>query len=222
MSSKKDFFAYCKKFIPEPDFKKLMRNLKKYQNSPQYDDFFVEIIIGLYLRQLGLNAKPGIEIQNLTPDWVIFDDNQKIIGIVEVAHLHIDYQNNQEINNQVEEKKGDEPFIISYWMDGYVDNLIRLIKKISKKATQYKHLSIQENIPLVIATYINAYLTFFDDEIEGLLYNRDKNFYLDFDFVDGVVIIHEVEKFIFDIKYWGNPNKSNKFNIPKNYKLMPR
>jgi len=220
--NKEDFLAQSKIFFPDSDFKKLMRKLKNYQNSPQYDDFFVEIVVGLYLRKLGLNAKQDIQIQNFTPDWVIFDDGKKIKGIIEVAHLHIDHQTVQEIKEQEEKNNDNEPFVVSYWMDGNRDNSKRLINKLSKKAKKYKELSKQENVPLFIATFINAKITFYNDEIEDLLYNDKNSFFSLFDFVDGILVIHEVGNYIFDIRYWGDPNRSNKLNLPRNYCLKSR
>ena len=222
MNSKEDFLTHCREFFIDSDFKKLMRILKNYENSPQYDDFFAEIVVGLYLRKLGLDAKPSIKVRGLTPDWVIFDYDHEIIGTVEVAHLHIDYQTDQELLEQEKKNKGNEPFIITYWMDGNADNSIRLFNILSKKATKYKKLSNEEKIPLVIATYINAKLTFFEDEIEDLLFNNDNSIFSIFDFIDGVLIIHEVGNSFFEIRYRGNPKKLNELNLPKNYNLTIR
>ncbi len=175
--------------------KKLLRH-HSYDDN-QYDDTYIELIVGCYLRTKGLDVRYGKKISGKTPDWSVYDENNVLTGLVEVTHLRPD----KETDEKTFCSKDKRPLIITNWNSEKNDS--RLLEKCMEKAERYKDVVEAEDVYYLIAVFIDGKLLYFDDEIEPIVedvFNSQK-------FLDGILIIDEQNYSTYRFRLWSNPNK---------------
>ena len=148
----------CFEFLSETEQKKFLNKFKQHSSSKiQTMHIFYELILGAYLSSNGFIVKYDFQIGSKKPDWVVFDTSCNTVAIIEMVCHHIDDKTNEIILNQI---KRDEK-IITYFPKTNDPELNRLYSKINKKANIYKNLVIENNVPYIIAVYID-YLAVID------------------------------------------------------------
>jgi len=181
------------------DAVRLQKILSHHDKDGQYDDTFIELIVGCYLRMNGLDVRCAHKIDGKTPDWSVYNTNNNLIGLIEISHLKID----QETDTKTICGTDERPLIYTYWINE--KNNLRLVDKLHKKAKQYKDVVEDNDIYFMIAVFIDSKLYFFEDELEPIV----TEFFMSHGFVDEILIVDEQNYFHFRFRLWSNPRKQN-------------
>lgn len=204
-----DLILQCFEYIFEEVVQEF---IKRFQDQPDDSNgimhTFRELILGAYLNSRGFRARHEYLIDNQTPDWSIFDGEGSIICIVECTNFHIDKATELEIEKQRTEKN-----IVSYWRDGYKDNIARLYQCIWRKATVYKSLIAKLKVPYVIVVFSETEVAIDHEEIHLCLFDEKTGLFNNCPEVSGVLHFDE-NSGRYSFSYFGNPNSLFGIGIP--------
>jgi len=198
----------CLKVIRVEDQQKFV---KKIQTGAIKDDqmshLYRELLVGAYLQSKNMNVRYDQRILLKTPDWSIYDNSDKLIGIVEVTSINMDLKTMNYIDNQLSNN-----MTASYWRDGTKDNPRRLYQSIENKTTKYKEIINSLNIFFIVSVLISFKMNFHEDEIEEILYNKQSGIFIQYNHLSGVLIYYDSND-IYNFKYYVNKYSNNQIEV---------
>jgi len=186
--------------------------VKKFKEQPheesQVMDTFRELVLGAFLGSSKFNIEYEREIEEKTPDWCIVDEKSKIKCIIELINYHIDKVTDDEIDAK---KKAGNSFI-GYRPDQNDPFHNRSYSRIQGKATYYKGLIQNNNLPYVIALFADFKSAVDYEDIKRILFGEDPIFKL-YPEVSGVLFFTEnLGRYSFF--YFANPFATNSLSLP--------
>lgn len=196
---------YCLSLIDCEDAPKFIRSFKNYSGNDQQSlHVFRELILGAYLISKGINVRNNLKIFDKTPDWSVVDNNSiDCEGIVELVNLNIDIKTNKYIESQKNK-------IAVYWVG---ENKNRLYQSLLNKVTKYKGLISNNNVPYIVAVFVDFRLHFDLEEFDELLNKKPDGLFHESAHLSGVLYINDSNgKYLFN--YFENDLAKNKIKLP--------
>lgn len=197
-----DMIYYCFEFLEKEDTDKfLLKFNQQPHNSDQIMHTFRELVLGAFLSSSGYKVKYDFLYGGQTPDWCILDDNKNIKGLVELTNIHID----KTAENKIKSHLNNNSSII-YPRDEYKNNVNRLYQNILEKAQVYKELVRKNQLPYVVAIFIEFYLPInYEDELRPCLFDTQSGIFNLYPELSGVVAFEE-KCGSYILKYFTNTN----------------
>jgi len=205
-----DFIYLSFKYISEEDQHKFV---KKFRDQPHDSDqimhTFRELVLGAYLSSRGFRVRHDYAVEKKTPDWSIFDEQQIIMGIVELTNFHIDRLTEIKIKKRMAAEQ-----MAVVWRDENKDNVERLYHCIWQKVDTYRVLIDKQRLPYVIAVFgeFNASIDF--EEVEYCLLDKKIGLFKPYPDLSGVLYFQEkFGRYFFN--YAQNPHAFHVMQLPE-------
>jgi len=203
-----NYIYACLDVINIDDHKKIVKKFQdKKMNLDQLMNLFRELLVGAYLQTKQLNVRYDKKLQSKTPDWAIYDENNNLAGIVEVATFNIDMTSLNHIKEQLETRGR-----VVYWQGENKDNHLRIQQSIETKTTKYKELTDILKVPYIVSIFISFEIEFDDDEIEEILYNKSSGIFTHHKNISGVLIFSDNQN-VYKFKYFKNNESTYPYEI---------
>ncbi len=199
----------CFEYITEDNIKIFIKIFSQHScTSTQIKHTLRELVIGAYLSSQGYKVKYNFKYQNQTPDWCIIDNNNNVIGLLELTNLHIDKKTEDMINFHLNKKQA-----YFYWRDGNTNNINRLYQNILKKAQVYKQLVKNNSLPYIVAVFFDFFCPIdYDDELKPCLINDEYGLFKLYPELTNVVAFEEKNgTYIFN--HFKNPTSAFSINL---------
>lgn len=155
-----------------------------------------ELLFGAHLRRNGADWRYERSINGKTPDWSLYDENSRLMEIVDVLTLHQRKEKESKISTSLRSSG-----IYSGWIGIPADHIHR---KFSDKAGQYSELVEQTGIPYVLGVFGEFAASLSPDEIQRVLYLQHDGWFKTFPKVSGVIYFME-KNFCYEFSYFPNP-----------------
>jgi hypothetical protein len=205
-NSVNDMIYRCLEYISDEDVKRFLREFKaKAEDELQLRHIFRELILGAYLVSTGLLAEYERRVDTKTPDWSVLNQNSSLSCIVELVNFHLNKELEDEINSQLEAGR--------FWIGFQPPNDNRLYDRIDSKASSYKIIVEQFQIPYVIAVFGEFTASVNRDELDVCLFDAESGLFRLYPQVSGVLYFEELAG-QYHFQYLGNPRPSLGFEIP--------
>ena len=180
------------------------------QDSDEIIHIFRELVLGAYLIKNGFNARYEYKNENKTPDWTILTEKKDILSIVELGNFHIDKRTETEIEKKLK-NKGE---VACFWRDQNKDNLNRLEQFIVHKATIYKTLINNKQLPYVFSIFCDFRAAIdFEIDLVPCLVNANNGIFKFYPELSGVLFF-ENSNGSYNFLYKKNMHANNEFEIP--------
>lgn len=203
----------CFDLLSEKDQKKFVKKFKEQPHSEiQIMHTFRELLLGAYLSSNGLIVENDRKISTMTPDWSILDSSSNITAVVEMVYHHLDRDTENDILAQRESRK----IAIAYWPHSNDPGLIRLYSHIQEKASKYKNLVAEINIPYVVAIFIDFTAVIDVQETKDCLMSGDKPLFKEYPDLSGVLHFEE-DNGNYQFCFIENPYALRKITITSGY-----
>lgn len=204
------FIYRCFEYITEEDQQKFVR---QFQQQPDDSDQIMhtlrELVLGAYLNSRGFRTRYDCLINGGTPDWTILaPEGDAINGIVELTNFHIDKATANEI---------EEPMrvggIAVYWRDTNIDNIGRLYQAIWKKATKYRSVAKDLEVPYVVGMFGEFTAAVHFEEVCLCLLDEKSGLFSMYPKLSGVLYFEEISG-QYSFSYASNPSASRAIELP--------
>jgi hypothetical protein len=199
--SEKDQKKYVKKFIEIP------------HDQTQVMHTFRELLLGTYLSANGLIVESEKEICGKNPDWSILDTSFNLFAIVENVSHHLDRANEDDIHAQREAGK----VAIGYRPNRNDPEHLRLYSKIQEKASAYKEIVSEINIPYVVAVFIDLFPVIDVQEVIDCLMSGEESLFELYPDLSGLIYFKESNMGSYHFEFIDNPYGLRKIDIPSGY-----
>jgi hypothetical protein len=187
-----------------------MKRFRQLSDDPQQAmHTFRELVLGAYLSSTGFYVKFEYEVGSLTPDWsILSQDEEEILGIIEVVNFHIDSVSEVSIDRLLEAKK-----MAVLWRDGNKDNVARLYQCIWSKARSYKQMTKKLEIPYVIGIFPDFIAAVDIEEVKLCVLDSDSGLFHKYPNLSGIIYFEESFG-IYGFQFIENPIACSKIKIP--------
>ena len=214
-SNKKNRVIYdCFNYLSERDQKKFVTKFNDHPHTAQQVmETFSELILGAYLSKNDYIVEYERKIGTKTPDWSILDRSQNLVAIIETVTHQIDYETNADIEAQLISGK----IVAGYRPNGNDIDHYRLYSHIQKKATVYKDLIADLNVPYVVAVYIDFKAVIEVQETIDCLTSGKESLFKKYQYLSGVLHFHNISGSRYGFWFIDNPYALHKINIPSGY-----
>lgn len=201
---------HCFEYLCEDDERKFV---KKFEEQPDDSDqimhTFRELVLGAYLSSRGFRVRHDYVINAATPDWSILGaEGEAITGIVELTSFHIDKATENEIEEQMRARG-----IAGYWRDQNKDNVERLYHVIWGKATKYRSLIEQLQVPYIVGVSSETKATVDFEEVCLCLFDGKTGLFGMYPELSGVLYFEE-HSGQYSFSYASNPNALRTIELP--------
>jgi hypothetical protein len=185
-----------------------------------------ELILGAYLCFSRFKARYERGAADKTPDWSIFDDQDNLVGIVDLATLHIDKTTEDTIYKQqwgiydddgnlvgYVDKTIESGSMASYHRDDNRDNIQRLQQSILCKVEKYEDIAAKLAIWYVVAIFGDFPLALqFYEDVSPLIHDESTGVFATHPGVSGLLIfVESLGHYCFT--YANNPNAERTIEI---------
>jgi hypothetical protein len=168
----------CFEYISSEDQQKFLKKFRgQHRKDPELTHTFRELVLGAYLSWNGFLTKYEYELDTLTPDWCLFNENSKVIGIIELVNLHPDFYTEDKLN------KGSLA-----WAK---DNSARFYERVKNKVITYKDLVSKHDISYIVAVFLQMGAEFNYAEFEKNLYDEEIGLFHIYPALNGIIIFQE-------------------------------
>lgn len=196
------------------DQKKLVKKFKDYPHAEQQIlQTFSELILGAYLSKNDYIVEYERKIGTKTPDWSIVDKSQNLISIIEMVTHQIDDETNKDIEAQLNSGKK----VASYYPDVKDPDHNRLYSHIQTKATGYKDLIAELDVPYVVAVFIDFKAVINVQETIDYLTSGKESLFECCSYLSGVLHFHEIASGKYEFWFIENQYAVQKINLPSGY-----
>lgn len=204
----------CFAFLCENEQKKFVKKFKEQPNNKiQIMHTLSELLLGAYLSSNGFMVKNDHKVGTKTPDWSIFNNSLDLVAIVEAVYHHIDNKTNDDILAQY--KAGEKAF--TYFPHSNDPEYERLYSRIQDKASKYKSLVKEINIPYVIAVFMDSFAIIDIQETKDCLMSGDKPLFKLYPDLSGVLHFEGANCGSYRFSFIENPYALRKIDIPSGY-----
>lgn len=209
-----EFIYHCFEFLSEHDEKKFVKQFRSQpHDSDQIMHSFRELVLGAYLVSNGFIIEHDYILNDKTPDWTIFDKEEKeiVVGIVELTNFHLDKQTRDFITEQIKTEG-----IAAVWRDERKDNFERLYQSVWNKITSYKKLVEKIQTPYIVSVFgsIDAAIDF--EEVTACLKDDVYGLFDKYMWLSGVLYFEELSR-EYHFRYLANPNCMRSIAIPEGF-----
>lgn len=209
----------CFAFLNEIEQKRFVKKFREQPHSEiQIMHTFHELLVGAYLCMNGFVVENDHEICNKTPDWSILDSSNDVVAIVEIINHHIDNKTNDYILEQL--KAGKK--VVAYFPNGNDPRKNRLYQHIQDKASKYKDLVAQINVPYVVAVFIDFISVIDVQETKEILMSGDESLFRLYPYLSGVLQFEEANCGSYGFSFIENPYALHRISIPSGYLLKKK
>jgi hypothetical protein len=214
-STKKNEAIYdCFDLLNEKEQKKFVKKFKKIPHTQiQVMHTFCELLLGAYLSANGLMVEYEHDFDGETPDWSILDDSSNITAIVEMVYHHLDIDTRSDILAQREAGK----MAIGYFPHSKDPKFLRLYSRVRKKASIYKKLVAEINVPYVVAVFMDFTVIVDVQETKECLMSGDESLFQLYPDLSGVLHFEESNCGSYYFSFIENPFALRKIDIPSGY-----
>jgi hypothetical protein len=204
----------CFDFLDEKEQKKFVKKFKEQPHSQvQVIHTFRELILGTYLRANGSIVENERKICRKTPDWSILDSSSNVNAVVEMVYHHIDNKTNDDILAQLKTEKN----IVGYWPHSNDPGFLRLYSHIEEKASKYKELVADLQIPFVVAVFIDFLAVIDVQEVQDCLLTGEEPLFKSYPDLSGVLHFEESILGSYYFEFIENPYAIRKIEIPNGF-----
>ena len=172
----------CLAKVNPKDVAKFFKNFRT-QPPAQAHHTYRELLVGANLSDHGLQPRYDLEIDGKTPDWSLLDEQEKVIGIVELPTFHQNAQLDREIGETL--GRGE---IWAGWMP---QNTGRLYQKVQQKAERYARLAGSAQVPYVVAVFGEFTASVDLAEVEEVLFSSHGGAFTHFPWLCGLLYFEE-------------------------------
>ena len=197
---------YCFNVINKDDILKFKRKFRTQpHDESQIMHTFRELLLGVFLSSNGHLVRYDFKIDNKTPDWVVFNKDNKISGVVELINFHADKRTENEVTSTMN-KSG-----VCFWYPK--NNKKRLFQKLEEKVIKYKEIIKKYSLPYIITLFGDCISELEKDEIiECLQKDYNGGLFKKYSDFSGLLFFEDSNKYIF--KFFENPYAENKIILP--------
>jgi hypothetical protein len=200
----------CFDYIAREDVMKFVRKFQKQHGDGwQITHVYRELLLGAHLCHRGYNARYNIALDSQTPDWSIFDKDQKTQTIIELASFHAPKEEEDEDWGNLDEKE------VSFRWNS--DNTNRLYSKIKEKTTHYKQLVERHKLSFVVAIFNQPFADIQPNEIQNCLFDKEAGIFNLYPELSGALFFREGVGNLFPshyrFDYFENPQSIRKFRL---------
>jgi hypothetical protein len=203
----------CFNYLSEVDQKKFVTKFKDHHHKKQVMDTFRELILGAYLSKNNYIVEYARKIGTQEPDWTIVDKSQNFVSIIEMVAHHIDDETNTDIEAQLNSGR----IFASYRPDGNDPDHNHLYSRILKKATGYKDLITELDVPYVVAIYFDFKAVIDVQETIDCLTSGEESLFKHCPYLSGVLHFEEANSGKYGFWFIENQHAFHKINIPSGY-----
>ena len=183
--------------------------IKKFGEQSRYENqamgTFWELLLGAYLAANGRRMRYELPIGPELPDWSILNEALEISGIVEVADFHADIRTESEMERQLQTRG------TAYVWAPPNDN--RLYHCIWRKASSYKALVQELNIPYVISVHSGFRAAIDAEELDTCLFDDVTGLFSQYPDVSGIMLFEDTSSG-FHFRYTQNPYAPRAIELP--------
>lgn len=200
----------CFDSISKEDVMKFVTKFQKHKDDGwQITHAYRELLLGAHLCSLGYNARYNLNLDSKTPDWSIFDKDQKTQTIIELASFHAPKEEEDEDWGNLDKKK------VSFKWNS--DNTHRLYSKIKEKIARYKALVKKHKLSFVVTVFNQPFADIQPKEIQNCLFDKDAGIFILYPELSGALFFREGVGNIFPshyrFDYFENPYSLQKFRL---------
>jgi hypothetical protein len=206
----------CFDLLIEKEQKKFVKKFKEQPHSGiQVMHTFRELILGAYLSANGLIVENERNIDGKCPDWSILDSSANITAVVEMVYHHIDNKTNDDILAQ----RGAGKLAFGYFPHSNDPGFLRLYSHIQEKASKYKTLVAEIDVPYVVAVFMDFTAVIDVEETKDCLTSGDESLFGLYPDLSGVLHFEEYNRGSYHFSFIENPYALRKVDIPSGYFL---
>ncbi|OGO31389.1 MAG: hypothetical protein A2136_03035 [Chloroflexi bacterium RBG_16_54_11] len=207
----------CFTYLSEGARMQFITKFKKHPHpKPQFLHTFSELILGVYLISKGFFAEYEHKFDSEEPDWSILDDFFNVTAIIENVYLHIADKTGKNIDTQ---KKAGK-IAVGYLVNRYDIKHIRLYENVQDKASGYKDLINQLNVPYVVAVSIDSLYPIDDQDMIDCLMSREESLFKLYPYLSGILKF-EVFSGTYRFRFFKNIDTLHNIDIPSGFLELP-
>ena len=200
----------CFEYLSPEDVSKFKIKFQNYQNDDwQLTHTYRELLLGAHLCSLGYNARHEIKLDLQTPDWSIFDKDQKIKTIIETASFHPP----KAIEDERWKSLGEKGVFFSW----HSDNTNRLYDRIRDKVTRYQKLVEKYELSFVVAIFDQSFADIQPNEIQECLFEQQTGIFSLYSELSGALFFRDGfgDSFPshYHFEYMENPHPVREFHL---------
>ena len=161
------------------------RFVRKFRGCSDKQCFhtFRELIPGAHLRRSGWDLRYERRFAGRTPDWVLVDDADHVLEIIDVVTLHQRADTDLEIARKASSPGG--------WTGWVTTDPDRLFSKVADKADVYASLSAEARVPYIVALFAEFTAPIEPREMSHVLYDRHGGVFTGRPNMAGVIFFRE-------------------------------
>lgn len=155
-----------------------------------------ELLLGVHLRQCGVDFRYEQTIGGKTPDWSLHRDEHQLLEVIDVLTLHQRNEKEKDISTTILSNGS-----WTGWIGIPPDHIYR---KLTDKAGQYSELVCKAKVPYVLAVFGEFVASLSPEDIQHVLYVQHDGWFKTSPEVSGVIYFRE-KNCSFEFKYFPNP-----------------